>query len=60
MKRKCYPKTQYCRRNGVGIPGAVAGILEVHKKMGTLPLEQLMQPAIDLAENGLWSPKTSP
>ena len=36
----------------VGIPGAVAGILEVHKKMGTLPLKQLMQPAIDLAEKG--------
>ena len=36
----------------VGIPGAVAGILEVHKKMGTLPLEQLIQPAIDLAEKG--------
>ena len=23
--------------------------------MGTLTLEQLMQPAIDLAENGIWS-----
>ena len=36
----------------IGIPGAVAGILEVHKKMGSLPLKQLMQPAIDLAEKG--------
>ena len=36
----------------VGIPGAVAGILEVHKKLGSLPLEELIQPAIDLAEKG--------
>ncbi|MGB2404121.1 MAG: gamma-glutamyltransferase [Flavobacteriaceae bacterium] len=36
----------------VGIPGAVAGILEVHRKLGTLPLAELIQPAIDLAEKG--------
>ena len=46
------PKLSTIGGMAVGIPGAVAGILEVHKKMGTLPLEQLMQPAIDLAENG--------
>ena len=36
----------------VGIPGAVAGILEVHRKMGSLPLDQLLEPAIKLAEEG--------
>ena len=36
----------------VGIPGAVAGILEVHRKMGSLPLDQLLAPAIKLAEEG--------
>ncbi len=36
----------------IGVPGTVAGTLEIHKKMGTLPLIDLMQPAIDLAENG--------
>ena len=36
----------------VGIPGAVAGILEVHRKLGSLPLAELIQPAIALAENG--------
>ena len=36
----------------VGVPGSVAGILEVHKKLGSLPLEQLLQPAIELAEKG--------
>ena len=46
------PKLSTVGGMAVGIPGAVAGILEVHKKMGTLPLKQLMQPAIDLAEKG--------
>ena len=36
----------------VGVPGTVAGTLEIHKKLGTLPLSMLIQPAIDLAENG--------
>lgn len=36
----------------IGVPGAVAGILEVHQKLGSMPLAELIQPAIDLAENG--------
>ena len=36
----------------VGVPGSVAGILEVHKKMGSLPLSELIQPSIELAKNG--------
>ena len=36
----------------VGVPGSVAGILEVHKKMGSLPLADLIQPSIDLAKEG--------
>jgi len=36
----------------VGVPGTVAGTLEIHKKMGSLPLIDLMKPAIDLAEKG--------
>ena len=36
----------------VGVPGSVAGILEVHKKMGSLPLSELIQPSIELAEKG--------
>ena len=38
--------------HAVGIPGSVAGVLEVHQKMGSLPLSELIQPAIDLARNG--------
>jgi gamma-glutamyltranspeptidase / glutathione hydrolase len=37
----------------VGIPGSVAAIFEVHKKFGKLPLKDLFQPAIYLAERGI-------
>ncbi len=37
----------------VGIPGTIAGIFEAHKKFGTLPIEMLIEPAIDLAKNGI-------
>lgn len=35
-----------------GVPGAVAGWLELHEKYGTLPLEELLEPTIELAEEG--------
>lgn len=37
----------------VGIPGTIAGIFEVHKKFGSLPIATLIQPAIDLAHKGI-------
>ena len=37
----------------VGIPGTVAGIFEVHEKFGSLPMAELIQPAIDLLEKGV-------
>ena len=36
----------------VGVPGTVSAIFEIHKKFGTLPIEELFQPSIDLANNG--------
>ena len=35
-----------------GVPGSVAGMFEAHKKYGSLPMEQLIAPAIKLANEG--------
>ena len=35
-----------------GVPGSVDGMVEAHKKYGSLPWKDLVQPAIDLALNG--------
>jgi len=35
-----------------GVPGSVAGLFEAHRKYGTKPWAELLQPAIDLAERG--------
>jgi gamma-glutamyltranspeptidase/glutathione hydrolase len=51
-KGNVIPKLSTVGGLAVGIPGAVAGILEVHRKMGSLPLKQLLAPAIKLAEEG--------
>ena len=37
----------------VGVPGTVAGVMEVHEKLGSLPLDQIMEPVIALARNGV-------
>ncbi|MFC7357430.1 gamma-glutamyltransferase [Jejudonia soesokkakensis] len=36
----------------VGVPGTVAGIFAVHEKLGSLPIEVILQPVIDLARKG--------
>lgn len=36
----------------VGVPGTVAGIFAVHEKLGSLPMEIILKPVIDLAKNG--------
>ncbi len=37
----------------VGVPGTVAGIMEVHQKFGSLPLEVILNPVIALAKKGV-------
>ena len=36
----------------VDVPGTVSAIFEIHKKFGSLPIEELFQPSIELAEKG--------
>ncbi|HDS00784.1 MAG TPA: gamma-glutamyltransferase [candidate division Zixibacteria bacterium] len=36
----------------VAVPGTVAGLLEMYRRFGTLPLEDLIDPAIKLADSG--------
>ena len=35
-----------------GVPGTVDGMINAHSKYGKLPFKEVIQPAIDLAENG--------
>jgi gamma-glutamyltranspeptidase/glutathione hydrolase len=37
----------------VGVPGTVAGMQEMHDKLGYLPWAELVRPAVDLASKGL-------
>ncbi len=37
----------------VAVPGTVAGMIEVHDKFGSLPFEEILEPVIALAENGV-------
>ena len=37
----------------VGVPGTVAGVLEVHRKFGKLPLQEIIEPIIALANKGV-------
>ncbi len=36
----------------IGVPGTVAGFFLAHERFGTLPMEELLAPAIELAEKG--------
>ncbi|MDB4401961.1 gamma-glutamyltransferase [Algibacter sp.] len=37
----------------VGVPGTIAGVFEVHKKLGSLPIEDILEPVINLAYKGV-------
>ncbi len=37
----------------VAVPGTVAGMIEVHDKFGSLPLKEILEPVIALAEKGV-------
>jgi gamma-glutamyltranspeptidase/glutathione hydrolase len=37
----------------IGVPGTIAGVFAVHKKLGTLPMSEILKPVIALAERGV-------
>jgi gamma-glutamyltranspeptidase/glutathione hydrolase len=47
------PKLSTHGRRASGIPGTVDGMVQVHKRYGSLPWRELVQPAIDLARHGV-------
>ena len=47
------PETSQIGALAVGVPGTIAGLFEVHQKFGILPFEKLIEPAIQLALNGV-------
>ncbi len=46
------PKLSQEGATSVGVPGSVAGMIYALKKYGTMKLSEVIQPAINLAENG--------
>ena len=42
----------YFSHKASGVPGTVAGLIHALEQYGTLPLEAVIQPAVDLAANG--------
>ena len=37
----------------VGVPGSVDGMIKIHEKLGSMPFSELVEPAIQLALNGV-------
>ena len=37
----------------VGVPGTIAGIFAVHEKLGSLSIEEILEPVIELAKKGI-------
>lgn len=37
----------------IGVPGTIAGVFAVHEKFGTLPIETILKPVIELAKKGV-------
>ncbi|MCL4143235.1 UNVERIFIED_CONTAM: hypothetical protein GTU68_002528, partial [Idotea baltica] len=46
------PNLSWLGHLAAGVPGSVAGMFAAHDSLGRLPMETLIQPAIDLADNG--------
>ncbi|QKG57349.1 gamma-glutamyltransferase [Hymenobacter sp. BRD128] len=47
------PNASTLGRKAVGVPGTVAGMVALHKKLGKLPWAKLVEPAVRLARQGV-------
>ena len=47
------PKKSTLGAMAVGVPGTIAGVFAVHEKFGTLPMDSILKPVIDLAYKGV-------
>ena len=65
-KRDFYPidvdfgtttQTFHVGAGSIAIPGLVKGIYQIHKELGSLPLDTIIQPALLLAKEGLYLSK---
>src|SRR4051812_42897492 len=52
MYRPAGPEASVTGHLAAGVPGAVAGMVEAHRRLGRLPFSGLVEPAIRLAEAG--------
>tara|TARA_R110002072_G_scaffold172324_1_gene326327 strand:- start:7491 stop:9176 length:1686 start_codon:yes stop_codon:yes gene_type:complete len=37
----------------IGVPGTIAGVFAAHEKLGSLPIENIIEPVIELAQKGV-------
>ncbi len=51
-KGEVIPNLSVFGRLSAGVPGSVAGMVELHQRYGQMPWADLVQPAIDLARKG--------
>ncbi|MDQ6697142.1 MAG: gamma-glutamyltransferase [Actinomycetota bacterium] len=51
-------QTFHCGLGSVAVPGNLAGYLHVHRRLGRLPLTDVISPAAGLARNGVVIPAT--
>ncbi|MFG6150373.1 gamma-glutamyltransferase [Halobacillus sp. B23F22_1] len=51
--RETAPSSKSVPESGTGVPGFVAGMNRVHDDFGTMKMDQLMEPSINFAKNGI-------
>jgi len=52
-KGNIIPKKSTLGALAVGVPGSVAGVFAIHERLGSLPIEDIITPVIDLAIKGV-------